>query len=133
MFKDPITIGIDEPFSRVWDILREKKIRHLPVVDPDGKIKGMITQRDLYRTVAPKKSVEEDGLFYNKEDLDKYILRHVMSKEIFSLSPYDTLGFVINAMVTKKFGCLPVMDTEGYLVGIITQIDVLRAISRFFL
>ncbi|MDD3375079.1 MAG: CBS domain-containing protein [Candidatus Omnitrophica bacterium] len=133
MVTNVITIGIDEPFSHVWDVLKPSKIRHLPVVDTQGKLKGIITLRDLYRIVSPRKEVEEEGLFYLKEDLEKFILSNVMTENVLTLSADQTLGQALDLMVKKKFGCIPIVDEEGVLIGILTQIDVLRAIAKYFI
>ena len=133
MVTDVVTIGIDEPFSRVWDVLKPRKIRHLPVVDTQGKLKGIITLRDLYRIVSPRKKVEEEGLFYRKQDLEKFILSSVMTENVLTLSANQTLGHAVDTMVEKKFGCIPIVDGEGMLIGILTQIDVLRAIAKYFI
>lgn len=133
MVKNVITIGLDDPFSKAWDIFRMHKIRHLPVVNRDQKIKGLITQRDLYKTLAPKKEIEDEGTFYLKEDLDKFILQKVMIKDVATLFADDTLGKAVDIMVKKKYGCLPVVDKQGVLVGILTQTDALRALAPFVL
>ena len=133
MTKTPITIGMDEPFSRVWGLIRDHKIRHIPVVDSSKRLRGIITQRDLYRTLSPKKKVEEDGLFYLKEDLDKFILSEIMTEKVVTLSENQTIGFAFNLMVKKKFGCIPVVDKKQVLIGIVTQIDLLRAVSKYFI
>ena len=132
MTKNPYTIGINEPFSRVWELLRKYKIRHLPVIGTDLKLAGIISQRDLYRTVAPKRSIEEEGLFYSKEDLDKYFIKHSMNKDVTALKSTDPMGLAMDLMVQKKYGCIPIIDEQGYLVGLITQIDIIRATSKFF-
>lgn len=132
MVPKPFTIGVDEPFSRVWDIFKIHKVRHLPVLDESRHLKGIITQRDLYKTISPRKTM--DGNFiYDKHELDRYILKHIMEKSVFTLSPSDTLGKTIDVMVRHKYGCIPIVDEKKYLVGIVTQIDVLRAIAKYFL
>jgi len=128
-----ITVGIDAPFSQVWDIFSSQRIRHLPVVNQDKKLKGLITQRDFYRIVPSRKDVEGDGSFYVKEDLDKFILQKVMIDKVATLFPQDTLGMAINMMVQKKYGCIPIVDEKGLLLGILTQTDALKAIANYFL
>jgi acetoin utilization protein AcuB len=128
-----ITAGLDTPFSQIWEIFSTHKIRHLPVVNQEKKLKGLITQRDFYRIVPPRKEVEDDGTFYLKETLDKFILQKVMTENVVTLHPQDTLGTAINLMVTKKYGCLPIVDDKGILVGILTQTDALKAILTYFL
>ena len=133
MIKDPVTIDIAEPFSRVWDIFRMKKIRHLPVINNKRELRGIITQRDLYRTVSPRKKVEEEGLFYRKEDLDQFLLSRVMTENPTTLSQDQTLGHAIDMMVNKRYGCIPIVDNDKKLLGILTQIDLLRAVATYFI
>ena len=132
MTKNPITMGIDEPFSCVWDKLRNNRIRHLPVIDKDRKVVGMVTQRDLYRIMSPRKTMDGNYV-YDKAELDKFILKHVMRKKLILLSPEDTIGKAIDIMATTKYGCIPITDNKNILKGVITQIDVLKAIAKYFL
>ncbi|MFC1594163.1 HPP family protein [Candidatus Omnitrophota bacterium] len=128
MVTKPFTIGVDEPFSRVWDIFKIHSIRHLPVLNDERKLEGIITQRDLYKIISPRKTT--DGNFvYDKAELDQFILKHVMKKDVVALSPSDTLGHLVDVMVRKKYGCIPVIDETRYLAGIMTQIDVLRILA----
>lgn len=128
-----ISLGLDAKFSQVWEMFTVHKIRHLPVVNHEKKLKGLITQRDFYRIVPPRREVEDDGSFYLNEELDKFILQKVMTQSVMTLLPQDTLGKAINVMVTRKYGCLPIVDEKGILVGILTQTDALRAIANYFL
>lgn len=77
MHSPVVTIGADENFSKVEEKLRTKGIRHLPVVDGDGRVVGMVTQRDLYRTLSPR--VTEEGIYYDSSALNDFILRRVMT------------------------------------------------------
>ncbi|MDP8266763.1 MAG: CBS domain-containing protein [Candidatus Aceula meridiana] len=133
MTKNLITIGFNDPFSRVWDKIRTHKIRHIPVVNKSGELRGLISQRDLYRTVSPKKRIEDEGLFYSKERLDEYLIEQVMTAEVCTLTPSHTVGCAMDIIVKKKYGCIPIVDEKGILVGIITPIDILRAIANDYL
>jgi acetoin utilization protein AcuB len=107
-------------------------IRHLPVVDKDGILKGIITQRDLYRIRSPMKTMEGEA-FYDRLDLNRFILKHVMTKGPLTLHPDDTLTEAINAMVKQKYGCIPIVNDENKLLGIVTQIDALRVVAKEYL
>ncbi len=120
MVTTPHTIGVEEPFSKVVEIFSTKKIRHLPVIDEFAVLRGIISQRDLYRITSPRKD-EEGLLIYDKASLDKYVLKYVMTKEVFTLSQDDTLGKAITSMVTHKYGCIPVVDNEKHLLGIVLR------------
>ncbi|HOW35987.1 MAG TPA: CBS domain-containing protein [Candidatus Omnitrophota bacterium] len=125
MVEDVIALNVNDPFSRVEELMREKHIRHIPIVDEHFKLAGIITQRDLYRIQPPRKD-EEGNWFYDKEMLDKNILRHVMTKNPFTLSPENTVAEALLAMVDRKYGCIPIVDKSQTLCGIVTQIDILR-------
>ncbi|MDD5069948.1 MAG: CBS domain-containing protein [Candidatus Omnitrophica bacterium] len=128
MTKNPYTVNIKSPFSLVWETLKDRGIRHLPVVDDERRLRGIITQRDIYKTVSPHRTME-GAYIYDKEELDRYILKHVMKSEVTTVMPEDYLGKVIELMVNFKYGGIPVVNQQNLLVGIVTPIDVLRAIS----
>jgi len=131
MVSNLITLNVEDNFSRVEELLRIYNIRHLPIIDKDGILVGIITQRDLYRICPPRKTLEGD-LVYDKIRLDGFILENVMTKDVLTLSPNDTLDKAINIMVITKYGCLPIVDENKKLLGIVTQIDVLKVIAPFF-
>jgi len=131
MVKNPYTIDINESFSKVWELLTEHGIRHLPVVE-NNRMRGLISSRDLYRIVSPRRT--EDGTcFYGKEVLDRYILKQVMTKDVFTLSPSDTISKAIDVMVNRKYGCVPLVDEHGHLAGIVTPIDILKKLAVYFI
>jgi CBS domain-containing membrane protein len=127
MAAPPVCIHINDPFSRVEELLRVHRIRHLPVVDENRVLCGLITQTDLYRTVSPFRSIDGE-LFYNKELLDGYLLESAMTKNVTTLTAEDDLASAIGIMVKKRFGCVPIIDVKHRLLGIITQIDILKEI-----
>lgn len=124
-----IAINVDEPFSHVEEKMREFCIRHLPIVDKDNKLVGIITQRDLYRIQSPHK--DEDGnWFYDKELLDTHILKYVMTPDPFTLSFDNHLSDALLHMVDRKYGCIPIVDEGKMLLGVITQIDILNIAAQ---
>lgn len=130
MVRTPVTVSVDAPFSKVEELLRVKRIRHLPVVNEKKVLVGIITQTDLYRTVSPMRSLEGD-LFYTKDVLNSYILKNAMTKNVITLKPEDNMAKAIELMLKKRYGCIPIVDPENHLMGIITQIDILKAISKY--
>ena len=125
MTKDPVTLNIDESFCRVAQIFQEKDIRHLPIVNSQGLILGIISQRDLNRIVSPQKGPNGEYL-YDPAELTKYILKQHVIQKVFSLSPEDTLEKAVEIMAEKKLGCMPIADPEGRVVGIVTVTDLLK-------
>src|SRR3989338_2171545 len=83
MVEKVICLRVNDPFSLVEEKFREFHTRHLPIVDNNHKLVGIITQWDLYRTSSPRK--DEDGnLVYDKDTLNSYILKYVMTKDPFT-------------------------------------------------
>ncbi|MDD5440333.1 MAG: CBS domain-containing protein [Candidatus Omnitrophica bacterium] len=133
MIIDPFTLNIDDPFSFTWDMFTTREIRHIPIINDDKTLAGIITIRDLYRIISPRKNMDDGGYFYDRETLDRYILRKVMTKDVFTLKPQDTIGKAVRVMAERKYGCVPVVDTNNRLVGIVTQIDILKTIAGYFI
>jgi CBS domain-containing protein len=89
-------------------------IRHLPVVK-EGKLVGLVSHRDLIRTLARQ---GRGG--------PPIWVKDVMTKGVETVSPQTPVRQIIDKMLERKYGCVPVVDAEKRLVGIITETDVLR-------
>jgi CBS-domain-containing membrane protein len=124
-----ISLREDEHFSRVEQELRTHHIRHLPIVNHENKLVGIITQRDLFRIMSPR--ITEEGYFYDTSSLDQFILKHKMTPNPLALKPESTVAEVIHIMADHKYGCIPIVDQSGTLVGIVTQVDILKYVSRW--
>jgi CBS domain-containing protein len=124
-----ITVLENEPFSRVEEKFRQKGIRHLPVVNQDGRLTGLITQRDLFRISPPRWT--EDGYIYDRQTLDGIILRHVMKKDPLVLGPGEFFSKAVILMAENKFGCIPIVDENKKVVGILSETDVLKFAAKY--
>lgn len=120
-----ISIQEFEDFHVVKDKMETYDIRHLPVVDANGRLCGLISQRHLYRIHSPRR-LENGGWYYDKEMLDGFILKRVMVHEPYALKADSTLEEAMHAMVHFKFGCIPVVDALHKPVGIITRDTVIE-------
>lgn len=125
------SIRVDQSFSLVPRILDEYSVRHLPVVDINQKVVGMITQREMYKIRSPRKLIDGEW-HYDDEMLNDIILQHVMIKDPFTLHPEDSLGRVLLKMVHTRIGGIPIVDEYNVLCGIITRRDMLRLIANFY-
>lgn len=127
MVKPVISVHVEDAFEKVEAKLRGKTIRHLPVVDDSGAVVGLITQRDLFRTVSPHRN--EEGFVYDPAMLRDFVLRHQMTRDPYTLTPEDPVSKALSAMIQSNYGCIPVTDEKKKLVGILTARDILRWIS----
>ncbi len=125
MTSPAISLHEDAPFRQVVNILQRSRIRHLPIVNSKNEVVGILSQRDLYKIQPPHKN--EDGVWvYDLDILDGFILRNVMVPNPFVLSKKSVLSEALGPMVRSKYGCIPVIDENKKLCGIITQYDILK-------
>lgn len=128
MIAKVISIKEDEPFSHVEEKIRTNRIRHLPVVDSDGKLIGIITQRDLLRAAHPHET--EEGPVYDPDELDRFILKHFMTPNPTALHVDDPISKAVKLMAEFKYGAIPIVKSDKTLAGIVTQIDILRHMAK---
>ncbi len=113
----PHSIGKDQTLAQAHKTMRELNIRHLPVLE-GGKVLGILSDRDLY-------------LIETLRDVDptKIMVEEAMTPLPYSVSPDTSLDEVVVEMVEHKYGCAVVMQ-NGKLVGILTTIDIMRALHE---
>jgi len=118
-----VTISLDEKQDLVDEIMSSGDIRHMPVTK-GGFVVGLVTQRDLLR--AKISSVigfsEED----RKELLEATDVEKVMVKDVKLADPNEPVVHAAKRMLEMRIGCLPVVNNDRELLGIITEIDVMR-------
>ncbi|MDP3919251.1 MAG: CBS domain-containing protein [Candidatus Omnitrophota bacterium] len=128
MTSPAVTVHVTEEFSAVHEKFLIKGIRHLPVVDGQGRIQGLVTETDFNRVTMPR--MTEDGPVYDKTALDRTLLRRVMTPEPCTLCPDDPLSKAVSLMAEHKYGCIPIVDVQGKVIGIVTEIDILKYIRK---
>ncbi|MCM3877476.1 MAG: CBS and ACT domain-containing protein [Thermoanaerobaculia bacterium] len=118
IMKSPaVAIGGDTTLQDAYAAMREKGIRHLPVLD-EGRLVGVITDRDLrLATSALSPSPFPPGS----------LVSAVMSREPVTADAADAVEDAARIMRERKIGCLPILD-DGRLIGIITGLDLLDAL-----
>ncbi len=123
MSTDVFTLGRNDKLSIADDVMSQKRIRHLPVLDADGMLCGILTQRDLFRG-ALLRSLGY-GQRAEQKLLDSLAVKDAMRDEVVTISPKSTLSDAANLMLSKKIGCLPVVEGER-LLGMISEADFVK-------
>ena len=122
MKKDLFSITKDERMTVAKKIIKEKNIRHLPVVD-GKKLIGLVTNMDIRKAEAsPATSLEIRELHYL---LDKLTVGEIMTRNVITISPDISIEEATTLLHDNKIGCLPVVE-DGVLVGMITENDVME-------
>jgi acetoin utilization protein AcuB len=104
-------------------------IRHLPVVDRERRLVGVVTDRDLRHRLLTSGVFRGVGTVPIESLLAGAPVNSIMSAPATTVSPEQDLDKAAQPMVEKKIGSLPVID-EGRVVGIITETDLLRRIVQ---
>jgi acetoin utilization protein AcuB len=126
MTRKLITVTAEESVFAARDAMSENGIRHLPVTDGQGMLIGMITDRDI-RSALPMEWIRQPVSASQKEQLEALQVKDVMSTELYSITPSYTIQDALLLIEEKKVGALPVVDEQGYLKGIVSVRDLLRA------
>ena len=127
-----VSIPVTQAFSQVVRLLNTHHIRHLPVIGADQRLVGLITQRDLFKNHPPKR-LDNGEWYYDPDELDRLLLGRIMIPNPFTMQPHERLGDLITQMVARKYGCIPVVNPDGQLQGIITQYDILKMAAAIYL
>ena len=136
MTKDVLSITKFEPIMKVADILTEKNISGLPVVDKDNKVVGIITQADILSMIG----VSREHTF---KDLLKHMLGEslperrigdhvgdIMTSPALTIKPGANIAEAVRIMDEKRIRRLTVADESNVLIGIITRADILKAVIK---
>lgn len=117
MTVSPVVIGSDRTLADARRIMRERGIRHLPVVD-GGQLVGLVSQRDLYLAETLR------GV-----DPATDSVREAMSADPYAVPPDASLDEVAATMAERKLGSAVVVD-RGSVIGLFTTVDALRALAE---
>jgi len=123
MTKDVITLERNERLLVADDVMRLGRIRHVPIVDSDGALAGIVTQRDLFHSGLMK--ALGYGTTAQRKSLDLVAIKEAMRTEVVTTTPDTLLAEAAQLMLSRKIGCLVVME-GGKIAGILTEGDFVK-------
>lgn len=142
MSRDLIIVRPDTPLQEAIEILAERRISGLPVVDETGKLVGILSETDLMvratGTTPPAYIMLLDSVIYLKNpatherDLHKALgqtVGEVMSENPITITPDKSLTDAARQIHDRKIHRLPVLDADGHLIGILTRGDIVREMA----
>jgi acetoin utilization protein AcuB len=122
-----VTIRPEAPAADAVELMRARKIRHLPVVDGESRLVGIVTDRDLRQVVFDPTMFGGDG--DPGETLMALTVRDVMTWGVVTVRPTTDIRQAARLMHERKIGALPVVE-DGRVVGLLSETDVLRALQE---
>lgn len=125
MTPNVLTVTPDTSLLKIGKLMRDHNVRRIPVVSSDGKLKGIVSDRDV-RDASPSKATTLD-MYEMHYLLAEIKASTIMTHNPFTVKPDDTVEMAAMLMLDHKIGGLPVID-KGELVGIISELDVFKAL-----
>ena len=129
MSGDPIWIGPEASGLEAFDRMLDHGIRHLPVLDRVGRVVGVLSVDDLGAalplTTKPRPTLGRPA----RAELDRYRVGELMTFAPYTVREETTLEEAATLLANHRIGCLPVVESQGGLVGILSETDALRALA----
>lgn len=129
MAKKLITVRPDTLLSVVRQLMTEHNIRHLPVVDGEGLLVGIISDRDM-RSALPSSLLGREAYERALERVMTHRADEIMTANPLTVSVYYTIQDTLLVMRQKRVGAFPVIDEDGYLKGILSTRDLLSSLAN---
>jgi acetoin utilization protein AcuB len=116
MTTTPHTIGVEQTMARAHEVMREHRLRHLPVLKA-SRLVGILSDRDLH-------------MVETLDDVDPRTVRveEAMTQDVYTVTPDAPLDEVVKDMAIHKYGSAVVVD-HAHVVGIFTTVDACRAFA----
>ena len=128
MTESPETLPITSTVADAVQLLQTLDVRHIPIVDRRGAVAGMFSDRDL-RALSIPRTLNDEWFGEFRIALETQ-LASVMTAAVITINEDTQTTEIIELMLEHKVGALPVLDADGLLVGIVSYIDVLRALYQ---
>jgi acetoin utilization protein AcuB len=126
---EPVVVNASNKFSQVLRLFGEFPVHHLPIVDADNKLVGIVSSNDIYK-VFIKLYHGKDKLALNMDSLDEAIrISDIMTPNPVTITSADTIAHAARIFAEKKFLSLPTVD-NGNLIGILSVKDIIGYIAE---
>lgn len=125
MSRKLITIEQDADILEANKKMSEHRIRHLPVVEKDNLLIGIVSDRDI-RSAVPFGALHDYDKMKQDKKLSALKIKDIMTIDPFTISPFNTIQDALILIQKTRVGAFPVVDEQGKLKGIISVRDLLR-------
>ncbi len=116
----PMTASLTE----AWAFLQERRFRHIPIQTKDSSLGGILSDRDLARATVNSALAGVKGASY----LDQISIQAYVKSPVLVAKPETKIWSIAKVLLDERIGAMPIMGSQGDLVGMITRTDILRAL-----
>ena len=117
MSSPALTVKADADYRLAFDVMRAKRVHHLPIVDANGRLVGIVAQRDMIMAATHYQNAAVE-------------MAEVMRRPVISIGPDMPIVEAAQLMMNRQIGCLPVVDEKLAVTGIITESDLFAVFVR---
>jgi CBS domain-containing protein len=118
MTRQLVTLAPEQSFGEAVGVMANRPYRHILVIRPDGRLAGVISDRDLLRKIAAT------------TDWKTKTVEEVMTRKVLTVKADTALTTAAQEIVARRINCLPVLDEKDRVCGIVTSTDLLRAYEK---
>ncbi|MFK7956581.1 MAG: CBS domain-containing protein [Lysobacterales bacterium] len=126
MTPNPVTVAMDDTLERVRELFSENSFHHLLVVHK-GELRGVLSDRDLLKSISHKVGTaaaqQQDMETLNRK------AHQIMCRQLITVEPEDGIGQAVEKFQTHRITCLPVVNSEGRAMGILTWRDIMAQLK----
>jgi len=126
MTRKVITVKPEASVFEAQELMAANGIRHLPVIDANQQLIGIVTDRDI-RSALPYHFIKESCSKEQRDQICALAVKDIMTSDPISISPAYTIQDALLMIQNSKVGALPVVDDNGKISGILSVRDLLRA------
>ncbi len=119
-----LTLPLSASLAQAWDLVKNKRFRHIPIQAQTGTLVGILSDRDLSRGTVGSDFTGTKGL----ADLAKITIESYVSHPVLVAAPDATLLAIARVLLEERIGAIPIVSQEKGLLGMITRTDILRVI-----
>jgi len=128
MTVSPATLAPDDLVLDAMRLMRERGVRHIPIVK-DDRLAGLVTETDVLRQVLHGRSMTGDERYHATLDV-MLPLEAVMVRDIATLPPEAPVEEAVTLFLQRKVRCAPILGADGKLLGIVTEADLMRLLQH---
>ncbi|WP_170254709.1 CBS domain-containing protein [Phaeodactylibacter luteus] len=129
MTSSPKTVKVDSPASELDTLFRENRIHHVPVVDEDGKVVGIVSKSDFLYLLRGYTHHESDR-FREMAKLRAFKVLELMQTEVETLPDTATVQDAVRLLAQNRYQALPVTTSEQAIAGIVTTHDIIDLLNE---
>lgn len=114
MSSPPVTLHPEDTLDEAWQLITTSRFRHIPIIDWDGNLVGILSDRGLLEGLKSKKDVR--------------LVKDVMVRKVLCASPKTKVTRITKVFIVERVGSMPIINDKRELVGMVTRSDVLRLV-----